>query len=180
MAAATNTNLDFLADSAVTVSAILQCSSCSCFLAAELQQQQGHLKAWQFTEHTRHAGPVPCDEAAFSIKKKNWIFRSLILNVPVRITGVGNNQTTATLSYSSPRLAIWAELPLFNNLRPKAGRPVPLTPEELRAAPQCMPLPLLHDRRALAHQSSLSQIISLILLLLVPPVWDINCDWNWR
>lgn len=51
-----------------------------------------------------------CDEAAFSIKNKNYIFRGLILNVPVRVTGVGNNLLKLQLHYPAPLLTSQFEL----------------------------------------------------------------------
>lgn len=58
MAAATNTNPDCLADSAVTSGCVSHPATFLVLLlpGAELQQQ-GRWKAWQFPEHTRNAGP---------------------------------------------------------------------------------------------------------------------------
>jgi len=55
-------------------------------------------------------GQVPCDEAAFSIKKKNRIFRGLVLNVPVGVIGVGNKPLKLQLRYPALPLASQFEL----------------------------------------------------------------------
>lgn len=105
-----------------------------------------------------------------------------MLNVPVRITEVGSNllKPQLQLAHSPPHLAIWTKLHLFNNVRPKAGRPVPLTPTGAGSGPKCEQLPLLHDKRTLAQWSSFSQSIPLAfqLCFLIPSMWDTNPEWQ--